>query len=253
MISSGLVSVTFRRLAPAKIVELAAQGGLDGIEWGGDIHVPPGDADRAVEVRKMTLQAGLRVAAYGSYYRAAESEGASFDAVLATARALGAPTIRVWSGIQSSAQASCSYRQRVAEDLHRIAAKAAEQHITVSCEFHDNTLTDTAPAALEILRLADHLNLRSYWQPRHGQPTETGLDELDQLSPWLSNVHVFHWWPTSADRLPLDAGVERWRRFLSRIKAMPGDRHALLEFTCNDDPGIFLRDAATLKKMLHDE
>ncbi|HNC24059.1 MAG TPA: sugar phosphate isomerase/epimerase, partial [Opitutaceae bacterium] len=100
MIHPGLVSVTFRALTPTQIVALVRQAGLRGIEWGGDIHVPHGNLARAREVREMTQEAGLSVAAYGSYYRAAQSEadGLAFEHVRATAVELGAPTIRVWAG-----------------------------------------------------------------------------------------------------------------------------------------------------------
>jgi hypothetical protein len=43
----GLVSVTFRKLAPAAIVELAVKAQLRSIEWGGDVHVPHGDVRAA--------------------------------------------------------------------------------------------------------------------------------------------------------------------------------------------------------------
>ena len=44
----GLVSVTFRQLAPEALIDLAARAGLAAIEWGADIHVPPGDDANAV-------------------------------------------------------------------------------------------------------------------------------------------------------------------------------------------------------------
>ncbi len=44
-IRAGLCSVTFRALPPERIVALAAAAGLDVIEWGGDVHVPPGRSD----------------------------------------------------------------------------------------------------------------------------------------------------------------------------------------------------------------
>ncbi len=43
MISPGLVSVTYRALPPAEIIALTAAAGLKGIEWAGDVHVPPND------------------------------------------------------------------------------------------------------------------------------------------------------------------------------------------------------------------
>jgi hypothetical protein len=51
--------VTFRSLEPAEIVKLADRAGLDGIEWGGDVHVPHGDVTKASEVYKMTSSMGL--------------------------------------------------------------------------------------------------------------------------------------------------------------------------------------------------
>ena len=71
---TGLVSITFRKKKPEEIVALAAKGGLEGIEWGGDVHVPHGDMAAAKNARLLTTGAGIEVAAYGSYYRVAHSE-----------------------------------------------------------------------------------------------------------------------------------------------------------------------------------
>ena len=49
-IYTGLVSITFRRLNPLEIVSLVAENGLTAIEWGGDIHVPPGKLKLARDV-----------------------------------------------------------------------------------------------------------------------------------------------------------------------------------------------------------
>lgn len=48
MMRTGLVSSTFRKLTPAEVVRRAAQAGLQGIEWGGDIQVPPARVDTAL-------------------------------------------------------------------------------------------------------------------------------------------------------------------------------------------------------------
>jgi 3-dehydroshikimate dehydratase len=63
MFKTGLVSITFRRHSPEQIIAWVKQAGLDGIEWGGDIHVPHGNVTRASEVRAMTIDSGLTVAA----------------------------------------------------------------------------------------------------------------------------------------------------------------------------------------------
>jgi sugar phosphate isomerase/epimerase len=253
MISPGLVSITFRKLTPTEIVALVRQGGLRGIEWGGDIHVPHGNLARAREVRGLTHDAGLTVAAYGSYYRAAASEaaGLSFGSVLETAVALGAPVIRVWAGPAASAAATAELRAQVTADLRRIATLAAAVRIGISLEFHNGTLTDTGPSTLQLLTDVNHPNLSTYWQPPLEQDTAAGLHDLRSLLPWLTHVHVYQWRQGSTDRLPLADGADRWRSFLDLALTAAGDRYAMLEFVEGDAPENFLRDAATLKSWLN--
>ncbi len=252
MISPGLVSITFRALSPAEIVALVRQAGLRGIEWGGDIHVPHGNVARAREVRALTQEAGLTVAAYGSYYRAAASEaaGLAFASVLESAVALGAPVIRAWAGPAGSAAASPELRAQVVADLRRISALAATAGVGVAMEFHNGTLTDTGPSTLQLLAEVNHPNLSTYWQPPLDQDTAAGLADLRSLLPRLTHVHVYHWRPGSIERLPLAEGVTRWRRFLDLAATAGGDRYAMLEFVEGDAPANFLRDAATLKSWL---
>lgn len=252
MIHPGLVSITFRKLTPAEIVALVKKAGLAGIEWGGDIHVPVGDFIRAREVRELTEQAGLRTAAYGSYYRAggSEDDGMPFARVLDTAIELGAPTIRVWPGNAGSADLSENARWRIVEDLRRISALAAAQGITISTEFHGGTLTDTNTSASRMLLEVDHPACRTYWQPHNGEATPDCVEGLAAILPSLSNVHVFHWWPSAAERHPLADGTERWAAFWPLVARAAGDRYALLEFVQGDAPEAFLRDAETLKTWL---
>ena len=249
MISPGLVSVTYRALPPAEIIALTAAAGLKGIEWAGDVHVPPNDLPRAAEIARQTRDAGLSVSAYGSYYGAAESEAAGLSAqsVIDTAVALGAPTVRIWVGARASAVADPAYVARVQADCWRMAEMAKAAGLTLSLEFHGGTLTDTSASAQALLLAVRHPALRSYWQPRQGDDTEIALLGLSALQPWLSNVHVFHWWP---DPLPLQEGRERWLRFLRRLARDPAPRWASLEFVPGDDPAILAREAAVLSELL---
>ena len=141
----GLVSITFRNLSPQEIVDLVVKAGLSSIEWGGDIHVPHGDIAQAKKVRQQTLDAGLSVAAYGSYYRIGVSEGKGlpFASVLESAVALGAPTIRVWAGEKGSAETTAVERAAIVADAIRIAELAQAQNVAISLEYHGGTLTDT--------------------------------------------------------------------------------------------------------------
>jgi sugar phosphate isomerase/epimerase len=252
MIHPGLVSVTFRKLSPVEIVALVKQAGLKGIEWGGDIHVPSGDLGRAREVRELTLENGLSVAAYGSYYRAGQSEsaGMSFEQVLATAVELGAPTIRVWPGGAGSEATDDEGRWKIIHDLRRVADLAASAATDVSLEFHGGTLTDTNESASRLLVEIDHPNVFINWQPHNGEETAECVRGLGEVLPRVRNVHVFYWWPTSAERHPLADGSARWKEFWKLLKQAPGDRFALMEFVPGEEPAAFLRDAATLKAWL---
>ncbi len=252
MLQSGLVSVTLRKSTPAEIVSLVKQCDLRGIEWGGEVHVPPGNGARAAEVRELTEAAGLLVAAYGSTYRVGQSEAAGlpFAQVLDTAVALGAPVIRVWAGTAGSDVTSDDVRWRIIEELRRIADLASRALVGIVLEFHGGTLTDTNESASRLLVELDHPNIWCQWQPHNGESTEDNLEGLRAILPRLGNVHVFHWWPTPAERHPLAVGEDRWRAFLDVIAAAPGDRYAMLEFVPGDDPVAVERDAAVLNTWL---
>ncbi|MGC9393646.1 MAG: sugar phosphate isomerase/epimerase family protein [Anaerolineae bacterium] len=254
MIRSGLVSITFRQLIPQAIVNLVAQSGLDAIEWGGDVHMPHGDIAQARLVRKMTEDAGLTVAAYGSYYRVGHNEPVPFEAVVESAVALGAPTIRVWAGKQGTATADEAYWARVVEDARAIGDLAQQVGIVVAYEYHDNTLTDTNAGALRLLRTVAYDNVRTYWQPPGGTTLDENLAGLDAILPWLANVHVFSWREINGqrERMLLDAKADEWAQYLSKVATTGRDHFAMIEFVRDDDPANFLKDAETLKCLIRD-
>jgi 3-dehydroshikimate dehydratase len=234
----GLVSVTFRRLAPDEIIRLVADAGLLAVEWGGDVHVPTGDLAVAAAVARRCADAGVAVEAYGSYYRAA----GDFAPVLETAVALGAPRVRVWAGDRGSASAD---RPAVVDGLRRAVAAAADVGVEVAVEYHANTLTDTLDSTLRLLREVP--GLRSYWQPPVGSSVSDALEAVPAVEPVAA--HVFSW-ADDGTRLPLAARPELWQPALAALAALPGPRHALLEFVRDDDPRAFAQDAAVLREWL---
>ena len=254
MIRSGLVSVTFRRMSPRQIVDLVSEAGLEAIEWGGDGHVPHGQVSTAREVASMTRDAGLAVAAYGSYYRVgvSEEQGLSFGAVLETAVALQAPVIRVWAGNRGSALADDAYWAAVVADSLRIADLAQAAGVAVAYEYHPNTLTDTKDAAQRLIGETSHANIWCYWQQPPGMEAEACRQELRAVLPRLSHLHV-NWRPRTlqgSERRPLAEGADAWASFL-RIAAGSGRDHAaMIEFVHGDTPAQFLEDAEVLKRLL---
>ncbi|MCI3920104.1 TIM barrel protein [Paenibacillus sp. TRM 82003] len=251
MLRSGLLSVTFRQLAPEEIVRLAARAGLSAMEWGGDVHAPPGDEANARRIRAATAEAGLIVASYGSYYRVGcqERNAGGFGPVLRSALALGAPSIRVWAGVRGTDEAGESDWAATIEDAARIADIAAKEGLTIDFEFHGGTLTDTNESAGRLLDALPSPNVRANWQPLRGIAEAYREAGLERVLPRLANVHVYHW--SASERLELAEGETAWRRYLKLASQAPGcERYAMLEFVKNDDPDQFLRDAATLKGWL---
>ncbi len=253
MIIPGLVSITFRQLSPADIIELAVEANLQVIEWGGDVHVPHGDIAQAETVARWTSDAGLSVSAYGSYYRLGTPDQPTFISVAETALALGAPTVRVWAGNRGSADANKVYRQAIYEEAKYIAEIAKQHHLTVSFEFHDGTLTDTAQSALELMSDVNHDHLAMYWQPPHRLSDERREKSLLSMLPYLTNVHVFQWHRNHPDirkRYPLREGQSEWETYLDHLKKSKRDHCAMLEFVRDDDPDQFRADAKTLLSWL---
>jgi sugar phosphate isomerase/epimerase len=242
----GLVSVTFRQLSPAAIIDLSARAGLACIEWGSDIHVPQADLENARRVGDMTRRAGLTVSSYGSYYRM--GMGQDFAPYVEAACALEAPIIRVWAGRRGSASVDAATRAVWAAEAKTACRMAARRGITVALEYHHDTLTDTAASALELETAIGEPNCRLYWQPEFAKPRDVILSDLEAVAPLVEACHVFTWNPDHTRR-PLSDGQEAWREYLSRFPAW-GDKPLLLEFVPNDDPDLLAREADALRKIV---
>jgi 3-dehydroshikimate dehydratase len=248
---AGLVSVTFRQLSCEQIVDRCSRAGLSAIEWGGDVHVPPGDLDRAKTVARMSQDAGLTVAAYGSYYRAGVTERSVWNAVLASALALQAPHIRVWAGQTGSTQSDDAGFATVVGDLQRIVDDAASNGIGVDLEYHGGTLTDTPASTVRLMDAVGRERLRTYWQPRVGQTPDTHLNDIAILGVGrIGNVHVFHWWPDGRSRLPLRHAETNWAGYLGAIGTHRAPRYAMLEFVPGDDPETLNAEETSLRRII---
>lgn len=250
MLFTGLTSITFRKHSIDEIITLAATAGLDGIEWGSDVHVPQGDIELATEVRKKTEAAGLKVCSYGSYYRCTDESGEIAD-FLDSAQALGAPVIRVWAGNKASADATQADRDAVAERLRRMVIAAKELDITIALEYHGGTLTDTQESAHRLLKEVGEPALKLYWQPRTGGTFEGDIPELKAALPVMAHVHCFHWGPEGwHDRMALSEGVQAWSEYLKLIQQAEGDRYIIFEFMKDDAPEQLLEDSKVLKQLI---
>ncbi len=246
MLTTGVVSVTFRPLLPDQILSLASQAGLDGVEWGSDVHVPVEDPDHAARVGQMTCAARLRTVSYGSYFKAGYSDPASFADVVTAAKALGAPNIRIWAGQKGSAEEE--NRAAVADSIRACAEACAEAGMTVSLEFHPGTLTDHYESARRLVDEVAHDSLRLYWQPNQFKDETYNLTALRAVLPYLSHVHVFAW--EGKEKYPLAQHERIWREYIEILRGSPRDHAMLMEFVCDGSQRQFLEDAETLHRFL---
>ena len=250
-IRPGLCSVTLRNRSVDDVARIADECGLAAIEWGGDVHVPPGDTAAARRARDASMAADLDVASYGSYLFAAGIPDAPEAAeVLDTAITLGAPNVRVWAGF--GIEPGTHPHALLVAALHAFARAAALRQLTVALEFHGGTPTATVQGTNALLDAVGEPNLTTYWQPPYWRdPTTPSGDaaEVSALGARLSHLHVYEWAGPEI-RLPLEAGEARWRSVLDAAGTLGGERVAFLEFVVDDDPDALRRDAATLRGWL---
>jgi sugar phosphate isomerase/epimerase len=250
----GLCSVTFRSMTPQAVIDLAAANGIKGIEWGGDIHVPPGDLENARDVGERTAKAGLTVSSYGSYIFAPDFAPEDVTTVLETAKALGTGHIRIWPGSRKrpSVDYSPGERRTATDALAKIARQADNYGMTIGLEYHPNSLTDTLPSALQLMQDLPMSNLYFYWQPAPSLPLDQALGEIAALGTRICHLHVFAWL-SDASRLPLRERADYWRACADALPVSNWGKtaYAMLEFVRGDDVGQFSEDAVTLGNILY--
>lgn len=244
----GMTSVTFRGMTCEEIIDLVKKSGLDGIEWGSDSHVLPGDVERAKDVAEKTEAAGLKVLSYGSYYRLGNYPDAKeeFAKYVASAKALKAPIIRIWAGAKGPEALTEEDYVAYAAECRTICAMAAEENLTVAFEYHRYTVTQTLEGTLKLLKMADCPNLKTYWQPNPDIIYREQLQEIRELLPYIVTIHTFTWVGNNIRYLMSD-GVDLWTEYMTLAK--PANPNYVMEFVKDDSPEIFLEDAKTLREI----
>ena len=74
---TSVASVTFRNKRIAEVAELARRAGLDAIEWGGDVHVPPGDLEAAQTALRLAESLGADAVVGLRYASSSVMQGAA--------------------------------------------------------------------------------------------------------------------------------------------------------------------------------
>lgn len=251
MVSTGLVSITFRNKVPEEIIRAVSENGLDCIEWGADIHCKPKDRQNAENIRAMTEKAGIRNISYGSYLYCGTDAFSpeNLSEVSSAADILDAPNIRVWAGNTASSVCDGSLRKRTVCDIRKCCDVAKQTGKTVSLEFHPNTLTDDADSAVRLIDEVERDNLRLYFQPNYKWSEDHNIEAFEKVFPFLLNVHVFSWNGEITERYPLIHSRNMFRYIAGRLSADDREHCMLLEFVFEDDINQLYADSRTLKEI----
>lgn len=249
MYRAGLVSITYRQLSHREVIDLAADAGLDCIEWGSDIHAPVGDAARLADIASYSRERGIQCCSYGTYFRLGLHPLDDLRTYIEAARTLGTRVLRIWAGNKNYTDMTDSERTALIDEARRAAALAEREGVTLCFEWHAETMTNCLEGALSLMEQVDSPALRLYWQPSQYRSFEQNLAEAKRIAPYTVNLHVFQWElvPGTIVRHPLADGRKAWTQYLS---CFDGTQNALLEFVPDDDPALLTREVATLKSFL---
>ncbi len=179
MIHTALSSAALIGSPYASILESATKAGVHGIEWSYDSGLEPGNIAQAEDLMMATLRAGLSTASYASLFRVGVHSGEAFSALLATARALHAPIIRLWAGDKSPSP------ERDAEDfassVRILADRAADEGVTLCLGMGRGSALDSYERARLLLEAADHPFVKLCWEPLPGSSFDGAMEAFSSL------------------------------------------------------------------------
>ena len=245
MFKLGLVSISFRALAPEEIIVKMKESGLKYVEWGSDVHAKPNDKKRLIELRDMCEREGIGISSYGSYFKLAENPISELPMYIDAAKTLGVDIIRIWCGNKNYTDMGENER-RAFISLSREAAKIAENSgVTLCMECHNNTFTNCLEGALRLMEEVNSPAFQMHWQPNQFLSHEENVLFAKKMAKYTRVIHAFHWIGT--DKFPLSEGADRWREYLGEFS---GDEFLLLEFMPDGQVKTLPREADSLKSIV---
>lgn len=245
----GLVTTTLRQIKNLEdVVRIAAESGVQCIEWGGDVHVT--DIGSARLAKKLCDEAGIAVSSYGSYYRVGICDKSEWKRICEISKEIGAEYIRVWLGTQDSEKTDDESYSKLVEDAKSMCAVAAEYGLCVCPECHGGTYNNNTDAFLKIREDIGCDNFKTYFQSRYRR-MNYDLDRIERTVPYIQSVHV-SFFDQRREQFP-KYNPSYMRTLLEKLNEVGYDGDVLLEFTYfsfqHGVPAFCKRDIKKLKKM----
>lgn len=244
----GLVSVSFRKHTPERILSAMKEAGLSYIEWGSDIHAPKDDTQRLHEIAELQRKYDIACCSYGTYFRLGETPVDELYGYIKAAGILGTDILRLWCGNKNSEEYSSSERNCLFRECIKAAELALKNGVKLCMECHNGTFTNTKESALELMHTVNSNSFRMYWQPNQYRTEEENLQYAGALSEYTENIHVFNW--QSDTRFPLKNGTNIWKIYLKKFS----DKIALLlEFMPDDNINSLISESQALRIIAEEE
>ncbi len=245
MFDAGLVSVSFRSLEPAEIVELCQKNGLGFIEWGSDVHAPCGDIQRLEEIISLQDKYSIKPSSYGTYFRIGVNDPSELYSYISAAKRLGTDILRLWCGDKNYTDMSAKERNIIISESKKAARIAEECGVTLCMECHNKTFTNCLEGALELMGAVDSPHFRMYWQPNQFRTLEENLEYAERIAKYTKVIHVFNW--EGKGKYPLADAVDLWKRYLSFFD---GSQKLLLEFMPDGKPESLGSESEALRRII---
>ena len=237
----GVCSISFRSLSPIEIIENMKKTGLSYIEWGSDVHAP---IEKVKEIARLQKQHNITCCSYGTYFVLGQTPLSELKKYIDAAKVLGTNILRLWCGNKNSEEFSEEEKAQLFTEC-KLAAKTAEEMDAILCmECHNNTYTNTAKSALELIKAVDSDCFKMYWQPNQFKTEQENLDYASLLSQYTVNIHVFNW--EGDKRYPLSDAKAVWQRYLTCFD----NKQLLLEFMPDDKIESLKKETQALKEIV---
>jgi len=219
-------------------------------------------AEQAPAVAALTRGAGLEMPVLATYLRA--FAGADVETVLAAARRLGVPAVRVGVPSYDRTRPYGELYAEAREALESVSRLAAAYGIKVLVEIHMGTIIPSASLAYRLLEGLDPQLVGAIYDP--GNMVNEGFEAwrmgMQLLGPYLAHVHVknYGWWPGDDDErgtrhwqarpAPLWQGMVDWGLVIDDLKAVGYDGWLSLEdFTTAPTEAKLAADIAYLRRL----
>ncbi len=244
MFDSGLVSVSFRQLAPNEIIKLCKGNALRFIEWGGDIHAPCDNASILEEIAALQKESDICCSSYGTYFRLGVHDTKELYTYIKAAKMLGTDILRLWCGEKNYEDLSAEERNFIISESKKAAKIAESENVTLCMECHNKTYTNCIEGALELMEKVDSPAFRMYWQPNQYRSEEINLEYARKIAKYTKVIHVFNW--EGKNKYPLAEAVDTWKKYLALFD---GSQKILLEFMPDGKPESLGAEAEALRRI----